>query len=112
VKVEANLRAASISPSFFNVILSGDDVKYKKPEPDIFLMAAQRMDMPPNRCIVLEDAVNGIKAAKAAGMKALGVLTSFLPEELLAAGADAVCATIGDIWDALPSVASFSEDKS
>lgn len=56
---------------YFEVIVSGDDVRHAKPSPDIFLLAAQKLDVEPRDCIVIEDAENGVTAAKAAGMKCI-----------------------------------------
>jgi beta-phosphoglucomutase len=58
-----------------------------KPAPDIFLAAAAALGVAPETCVVFEDAVNGIVAARAAGMRAVGVATVFAQEELRAAGA-------------------------
>ncbi|MGD9873961.1 MAG: HAD family hydrolase [Kiritimatiellia bacterium] len=57
-------------------MVAGDEVKHGKPEPDIFLKAAAKIGMPPSRCIVFEDAVAGIQAARAAGMKVVAVTTT------------------------------------
>lgn len=54
--------------SFFEIIVSRDDVKETKPNPDIFLKAAQKLNVNPNQCIVIEDSGAGIKAAFNAGM--------------------------------------------
>ena len=51
-----------------DVIVSGNDVKVAKPEPDIFLEAARRLGVPAERCLVIEDSQNGLLAASAAGM--------------------------------------------
>ncbi len=67
----------------FQEIVSGVDVEHGKPAPDIFFRAAERLDVPPRFCIVLEDAPNGVKAAKAAGMYCIGILHSFNSPELL-----------------------------
>ncbi len=56
------------SRSLFHAIVTGDDVTRGKPHPECFLTAASRLELPPSRCIVLEDAPAGIAAAKAAGM--------------------------------------------
>ncbi|MDZ7963480.1 MAG: HAD family phosphatase [Nostoc sp. DedSLP03] len=56
----------------FSVKISGQDVERGKPEPDIFLLASERMNVNPNKCVVIEDSENGIKAAKKAGMKCVG----------------------------------------
>lgn len=59
--------------SYFEVTVSGSDVKRSKPAPDIFLLTAQKLGVDPKDCYVLEDSENGIRAAHAAGMKAIGV---------------------------------------
>lgn len=97
IKVDANLKAAKISPGLFNAIISGENVKNKKPAPDIFLRAAEEMGVEPGKCIVVEDAVNGIKAAKAGRMKAIAVASSFSAEELAAAQPDYICKDIPDV---------------
>ena len=57
---------------YFDSITSGNDVKRGKPDPDVFLLAAERIGVNPRDCFVVEDSENGVKAAKSAGMKALG----------------------------------------
>ncbi len=57
----------------FITIISCDDVKRPKPAPDSFLLAAKRLGVKPEECLVLEDAWKGIEAAKAAGMKAIAI---------------------------------------
>ena len=56
---------------YFEVVVSGDDVKHSKPAPDIFLAAATRLGAKPEDCVVVEDANNGVRAAVAAGMKCI-----------------------------------------
>lgn len=56
----------------FPVIVHGDDVTHSKPAPDCFLLAAQRLAVQPNTCVVIEDSTNGVRAAKAAGMLCIG----------------------------------------
>lgn len=60
-------------PDYFDVIVGGPDVDNCKPAPDIFLLAAKKLDTKPEDCYVLEDSENGIRAGHAAGMKTLGV---------------------------------------
>ena len=56
----------------FDVIITADDVERHKPHPDIYLEAARHLNVDPSRCVVVEDAVDGIDAGKAAGMKVIG----------------------------------------
>ena len=58
--------------SYFEVIMSGDDVQYSKPNPEIFLKVAQCYNLPPAQFTVIEDSTNGIKAAKNARMQCIG----------------------------------------
>ena len=58
--------------NFFDAIVSGEEVKNGKPAPDIFLKAAELLDIAPNECLVIEDSEHGVEAAKAAGMKCIG----------------------------------------
>jgi beta-phosphoglucomutase len=58
-----------------SVIVSGDDVRRGKPHPDVFLAAAERLKLPPHRCVVIEDAPAGVEAAHRAGMKCVAVMT-------------------------------------
>jgi beta-phosphoglucomutase len=57
----------------FSAIAAGDDVRVGKPDPEIFLLAAARLGVPPARCIVVEDAAAGVEAAKRGGMACIGV---------------------------------------
>jgi beta-phosphoglucomutase family hydrolase len=58
---------------YFAAKISGEEVKKGKPAPDVFLKAAKRINVPPEECVVIEDAANGVEAAKAAGMKCVGI---------------------------------------
>jgi beta-phosphoglucomutase len=74
----------------FDAIIGGEQVAMGKPAPDIFLKAAAAVAVDPGRCVVFEDAVNGILAGRAAGMFTVGLTTVEPAERLLTAGADAV----------------------
>jgi HAD superfamily hydrolase (TIGR01509 family) len=82
VKVEANLREVGLSGDLFATIVDGTQVVHKKPAPDIFLEACRRLALEPARCLVVEDAVAGVAAAKAAGARCLALTTSFGAEDL------------------------------
>ncbi len=58
---------------YFQAIVSAEDVTVGKPDPQVFLRAAERLGMPPARCIVVEDATAGVEAARRAGMRSIGV---------------------------------------
>lgn len=61
---------------FFDAVVCGDDVVNGKPAPDVFLKAAELLEIPPQRCVVFEDALFGIDAAHRAGMKVVAVATT------------------------------------
>jgi beta-phosphoglucomutase len=85
-KVIANLREIGMPESVFDAVVDGTQVVHKKPAPDIFLEACRRLGLTPDQCLVIEDAVSGVAAARAAGMRCLALTTSFHAGEL--AGAD------------------------
>jgi len=97
VKMEGNLREIKLSPADFDAIITGDDVAKKKPDPEIFLLAAMRLDAQPAECLVIEDAPNGIAAAKAAGCRCLGLTSSFSEQTLRDAGADFVAHDLANV---------------
>ena len=72
---------------FFAHVVGAEDVTRGKPAPDLFLAAARALGVEPSTCVVFEDAVNGIRAARAAGMIAVGVTTLTPGEDLREAGA-------------------------
>lgn len=61
---------------YFACIVSGEEVKYGKPSPDIFLMVSGKCGILPEKCLVIEDSSNGISAAKSAGMRCIGFKNS------------------------------------
>jgi beta-phosphoglucomutase len=98
IKVEANLKTVlGVSLDIFAALVTGEDVVRRKPHPDIFIEAARRLGLPSEACYVVEDAIHGVQAAKAAGMRCVAVATSFSPESLAAAGADLVRPAIAEI---------------
>jgi beta-phosphoglucomutase len=61
--------------NLLDVIVDGYQIENSKPDPEVFLLAAKKVDVPPAHCLVVEDAVAGIESARRAGMKALGIGT-------------------------------------
>ena len=81
-KVRYNIQAIGVDESIFSALVTGSDVERKKPFPDIYLEGARRIGMDPRDCLVVEDAISGIEAAHAAGMDAVGIPSTFTPEQL------------------------------
>lgn len=75
LNVEAILSALEIA-HFFEAITSAEDVQRGKPDPQVFLVAAEKLGLPPERCIVVEDAPAGVEGGRRAGMSTVGVLWS------------------------------------
>ena len=81
-KAEVTLGAARIELDWFDVLIFGDMVEHKKPNPEIYLKAMDGLGMAAEDCVIIEDAITGVQAAKAAGCACLAVTNSF-PEEQL-----------------------------
>jgi HAD superfamily hydrolase (TIGR01509 family) len=73
---------------FFDVMVTSDDVMLGKPDPEVWTQAARRLRVPAERCVVFEDALVGVQAARAARMRVVGVTTAHSDAELLEAGAE------------------------
>ena len=97
VKVTINLGCIGLSESDFNAVITGSEVKNKKPDPEIYLTAAKKIGSEPHECLVIEDAVSGLTAAKAAGMQSIGVTSTFDEQTLKNAGASFVVSNTPDI---------------
>src|SRR5207237_7914460 len=77
IKVEGNLKEIGLPAASFDAVVNGSQVKRKKPFPDIFLAAADRLGVAAPQCLVVEDAVAGVAAARAARARCLALTTSF-----------------------------------
>jgi beta-phosphoglucomutase len=77
--IEATLEPLRLT-GFFEAVVSAEHVGRGKPDPLIFLTAAEKLGVPPSRCVVVEDAPAGLEGARRAGMRAIGVLSSHFPE--------------------------------
>ena len=82
---------------YFDADVSGRDFRRGKPDPEMFLTAAQELGVAPQESIVLEDAVAGVEAAKAGGMAAIGIARADDADLLAASGADIVVVTLDDV---------------
>jgi HAD superfamily hydrolase (TIGR01509 family) len=74
--IDATLRSLGLADAF-DAIVSGDDVALGKPDPQIYVLAAQHLGIAPARCLAIEDSPNGVQSAHAAGMTVLGVRTPY-----------------------------------
>lgn len=82
---------------YFEVVISADEVLKPKPEPEIFLKCAEKLGLDPKDCVVVEDSVFGVEAAKMAGMKCIAVTSgAYTAEELRREGSDLVVTSIND----------------
>lgn len=79
---EESIRACGIDETHLNAWLTGNDITKPKPNPEIYIACALSLGIPPNRCVVIEDSVAGITAAKAAGMACIALEGTFPGEAL------------------------------
>lgn len=84
---EVRLRAAGLLP-YIRHMVTVDDIHRGKPDPEPYQKGAAKLNLPPEDCVVIEDAPSGVRAGKAAGARVIGVRTTTIDQELLAAGAD------------------------
>jgi beta-phosphoglucomutase-like phosphatase (HAD superfamily) len=100
--VECGLRLPEVREGLtlldaFDADVTGRDFPRGKPDPMIFLAAAEDLRLPPERCVVIEDALSGVQAAKAGGMAAIGVARQGGAEVLWEAGADLVVGGLDEV---------------
>jgi HAD superfamily hydrolase (TIGR01509 family) len=82
---------------YFDVVVSADDVANPKPDPEVFLVTAEKLKVDPKDCVVVEDSVFGIKAAKEAKMKCIAVSTGvYSKEELLEEKPDLLVSSLAE----------------
>ncbi len=94
-KVKGNLAEIGLDNGVFDAIVCGEDVERKKPWSDVFIQAAEKIGLRAEQCLVIEDAVSGVKAAKAAGAKCLAITSSFSVDQL--SGADFFAANLAGV---------------
>ena len=101
--VERELADAGIL-HYFESITGGDSVKISKPNPEIYLIACDKMQEPPEECFAIEDSFNGIRAAKAAGMRPVMVPDIVQPTDEIRQMAETVCSDLFGVIDYLRSL--------
>jgi len=83
IKMRINLRETGLDRDLSDAVtVNGLEIEHKKPAPDIFLLAAKKLGVEPDCCLVVEDSVSGIQAAKAAKARVLGITTTFTSKDL------------------------------
>jgi HAD superfamily hydrolase (TIGR01509 family) len=95
VWIEATLRSLGLADAF-DACVSGDDVERGKPDPQIYVLAAQRLGVAPGRCLAIEDAPKGVRSAVLAGMAVLGVRTPYTAH-LRLDGAEQIVDSLADL---------------
>jgi beta-phosphoglucomutase family hydrolase len=104
--IEAVLDSFGIS-SYFTSVVSGEEVVHGKPAPDVFLRAAEELGVHPQQCLVIEDSMHGIQAAKSAGMICIGYINPN-SGQLDLSKADCTVDTIRDIdWSLIERLSSI-----
>jgi HAD superfamily hydrolase (TIGR01509 family) len=94
---------------YFTQLTTGEEVKNGKPHPDIYLRAAEKLEVEPKNCLVVEDALAGIEAGKSAGMKVAAIPDArFMDLSLYPGGADFLLNELGELPDL---VASLREER-
>jgi len=94
--VEKCLRLAGIE-GYFDTLTTGDMVLHSKPEPEIYLIACESLDLAPQECYAIEDSYNGIRSAYSAGMKAIMVPDLIPPDEEMQEKAEVILDTLLDV---------------
>lgn len=97
IKMEINLEEIGLPEDTFDATVNGLEIQDKKPAPDIFIRAAEKIGLDPSQCLVIEDAVSGVDAAKTAGSMVLALTTTFSARDLH--GADWIASTLAEVPD-------------
>lgn len=84
----------------FKAVVTAEDVKKSKPDPESYRLCAERLGVFPGRCVAFEDSADGIRSARGAGFRVAGVATTLGEAELRAAGAEWVVGSVGEAtWE-------------
>lgn len=93
---QRKLEAAGLL-GYFDMVCTGSDVAQPKPAPDVYLLAAARLGVPPSRCLVLEDSPTGIRAALAAGMTPIQIPDLLTPDDEVRALGHRIVESLADV---------------
>lgn len=85
---------------YFDTIITGEDITKGKPDPEPFLLTAEKLGLDPAECIVIEDSINGVRSGHAAGCTVIALTTTFPREALFEAGADHVIDSYSELLEA------------
>lgn len=97
-RVQSELTAAGLI-DYFDVIIGGDMVTKSKPEPDIFLYAADKLNISPKNCCIIEDSFNGVRAAQASGAFVIMVPDLVQPTEEISSLADMIFTSLCEVQE-------------
>ena len=100
---KATLRLLGIG-DLFHAVVDADGHTRPKPDPEVFLVALEKLRLRPDQCWIIEDSVNGLQAAKAAGCFSVAITTTFDKQTLSIAGADVVVDSFHEIKALLESI--------
>jgi len=107
--VEKQLEELSLYLAF-DVTTTGEEVLQSKPDPEIYLLTAQKLGVDPGECVVVEDSLAGVRAGKDAGMRVVGFLSDYASEsQLKAAGADLVIESMHELQEELVRINASQE---
>ncbi|MFC4094275.1 HAD family hydrolase [Euzebyella saccharophila] len=84
LEVQATMKITGLS-DLFKVVVTSEDVSRGKPDPDPYLVTLKKLGLPASQCLVIEDSENGVKSAKAAGIKCIAISNTEIPDKLLLA---------------------------
>jgi HAD superfamily hydrolase (TIGR01509 family) len=100
-KMRTTLGITGLLPRLHDRITSATEVAHGKPAPDVFLLAAERLNVAPAECVVIEDSLLGIEAARAAGMRVIGYAAMVGAGDMQTAGATATASSMAQVLELL-----------
>lgn len=86
LEVQATMKITGLS-DLFKVVVTSEDVSRGKPDPEPYLVTLKKLGLPASQCLVIEDSENGVKSAKAAGIRCIAISNTEIPEKLQLADA-------------------------